>query len=322
MLIIVLYHSMIIYAGGGTWGPCTRATDAPILGYIAEWMNSFHIYAFTLISGYIFYYIKYENGGYQKYLPFLKNKALRLLVPYVFAAAVWVAPINKILLPNESIISMFVLGTAPRQLWFLLMLFWVFAIFWLISDIANRHPFLCVIIVGMLYIAGIFAPSYFCLNRGLQYIIYFYAGFFVRRYDFGNKILYKIPSIVYLGVDILLFVLSEMLINNGTVLFKLINMALGVLLHMFGAISAFVLLQRFVNRFMRDKKGIEFFSKHSMVIYLVHQQLIYFTIGWFNGIVPPVVLVLINFVFSLSVSTAFSVLMHKTKVTRFLVGSK
>ena len=91
MLIIVLYHSMIIYAGG-SWGPCTRATDAPILGYIAEWMNSFHIYAFTLISGYIFYYIKYENGGYQKYLPFLKNKALRLLVPYMFAAAVCVAP--------------------------------------------------------------------------------------------------------------------------------------------------------------------------------------------------------------------------------------
>lgn len=132
----------------------------------------------------------------------------------------------------------------------LLMLFWVFAIFWLISDIANRRPFLCVIIVGMLYIAGIFAPSYFCLNRGLQYIIYFCAGFFIRRYDFGNKILCKIPSILYLGVDILLFASSEMLISNGAVLFKLINMLLDVLRHMCGAISAFMLLQRLINRFI------------------------------------------------------------------------
>lgn len=53
MVIVVLYHSMIIYAGG-TWGSYIRATDAPILGYIAEWMNSFYIYAFTLISVYIF----------------------------------------------------------------------------------------------------------------------------------------------------------------------------------------------------------------------------------------------------------------------------
>ncbi len=33
------------------------------LMYIAKWFNTFHIYGFTLISGYIFYYIKYEGGG-------------------------------------------------------------------------------------------------------------------------------------------------------------------------------------------------------------------------------------------------------------------
>jgi len=101
-------------------------------------------------------------------------------------------------------------------------------------------------------------------------------------------------------------------------------MALGcsIFLHMVGAVRIFVLLQRFVNRFLQENKVIDFFSTHSMVIYLVHQQLIYFRIGWFNGAVPPIALVLINFLFVIVVSTLFSILMQKMKVTRFLVGSK
>ena len=43
MLTIVLYHSIVIFAG--TWGPYQVADKAPILGYMAEWMNSWHIYA-------------------------------------------------------------------------------------------------------------------------------------------------------------------------------------------------------------------------------------------------------------------------------------
>lgn len=108
--------------------------------------------------------------------------------------------------------------------------------------------------------------------------------------------------------------------NNGTMLFKLTNIVLGVSLHMFGAISAFVLLQRFVNRFIPENNVIDFFeTQHG---YLSDTPAAYLFRCWFNGIVTPVVLVIINFVFSLVVSTLLSVLMHKTKVTRFLVGNK
>ena len=92
MLMIVLYHSMVMYAGG-TWGPQARADEAPVLGHISEGFNFFLLYAFNLISGYIFYYIKYENDGYQEYLPFLAHKAKRLLVPYAFISVIWVAPV-------------------------------------------------------------------------------------------------------------------------------------------------------------------------------------------------------------------------------------
>lgn len=308
-----------LYVG---WSPYLSKQNAIFLGYIAKWFNSFHIYGFTLVSGYIFYYIKYEKGEYQQYLRFLCNKAKRLLVPYIFIAVVWVAPIHAYYYGIDELVSKYLLGTAPSQLWFLLMLFWVFAIFWLISDLVNKKPLIGGIIVCILFCFGFVTPSIYCFSRGMQFLIFFYIGFMIRKNELGNKFFYKIPSLVYLAVDIGLFVICELINCYESTVFKVLSLGGSTLLHIIGAVSAFVLLQRFVNRFMRDNKGIEFFSKHSMVIYLVHQQLIYFTIGWFNGIVPPVVLVFINFVFSLSVSTIFSVLMHKTKVTRFLVGSK
>lgn len=321
MLTIVLYHSMRIFARG-TWGPYPPVNEAPVLGYISEWFNSFHVYAFVLISGYIFYYIKYEKGGYQKYLPFLVNKAARLLVPYVFIAAVWVAPIHAYYFGTEELIEKYVLGSAPSQLWFLLMLFWVFAVFWLISNIAKKKPLLGGVIVCVMYCVGLFAPSIYCFNSGLRYLMFFGIGFLIRKCALGSRLFYKIPSLVYLVADIGLFVVCELLGSYEGIIFKAVSLGCSLLLHVVGAVSAFIFLQRVVNRFLRGNKIIDFFGKHSMVIYLVHQQLIYFSIGAFNGIVLPIVLVLINFVFALTVSAAFSVLMHKTKVTIFLVGSK
>lgn len=321
MLLIVLYHGMRIFADGG-WGPYEAVFTSPAIGIVSDWLNTFHIYAFTLISGYIFYYIKYEKGGYQSYFPFLGNKALRLLVPYVFISAVWVAPLNEWFFPEESIAKNFVLGYAPRQLWFLLMLFWVFAVFWLISDLVNRNALCGALIVCVLYGIGCFAPSIFTLNRGLQYMLYFSVGFLIRKFDLGNKVLYKIPSIAYLIVSVLLFMGLEYIEGGKGQIMKLMRMGLDAVQHVVGAVGAFVILQRFVDRFLQGNKVVDFFSQHSMTIYLVHQQLIYFSIGWFNGVVSPVVLVLINFTFSLVVSVVFSMLMSKTKVTRVLVGSK
>lgn len=120
----------------------------------------------------------------------------------------------------------------------------------------------------------------------------------------------------------LLFIVVKLVERFDGLLFTLLILGFKVILHSISAIGVFILLQRFVNRFLQNSKVINFFAKHSMVIYLVHQQLIYFSIGWFNTLVPPVVLVLINFAFAMIISTIFSVLMSMTKVTRFLVGSK
>ena len=262
------------------------------------------------------------GGGYQKYLPFLGKKAKRLLIPYAFIAIIWVIPVYIYFWGTEDVITKFVLGTSPSQLWFLLMLFWVFLLFWPISKIADEKPILGTLIVCILFCLGVVAPNYFCINSGLQYILYFYLGFLIRKYDLGNRILYKIQSIFYILLNVMLFIAVQFIKKYDSIIFSLLSLALNVFLHTISSVGIFVLLQKLVNRYLQNNKVLIFFLKHSMVIYLVHQQLIYFSIGWFNAIVPPIALVLINFAFAITISTIFSYLMSKTKVTRFLVGSK
>ena len=98
MLIVVFYHSILFWSGN--WFSAIPAQRLEILAGIASWLNSFHIYGFALVSGYLFYYLRYEKGKYGRYIPFLKQKAKRLLVPYVFAAAVWVIPISAAFFPE------------------------------------------------------------------------------------------------------------------------------------------------------------------------------------------------------------------------------
>lgn len=85
MMLIVLYHVILPWAGWG-WSGIEPAIDAPLLGHTAIWLNSFHIYAFVLISGYIYAFLKLEKGKYKEFGEFVKTKAKRLLVPYFFVS--------------------------------------------------------------------------------------------------------------------------------------------------------------------------------------------------------------------------------------------
>ncbi|MCD7847909.1 MAG: acyltransferase [Oscillospiraceae bacterium] len=324
MLCIVLYHSMALYSVGG-WSPFSPVEEAPYLGIIAEWLNSFHIYAFTLVSGYVFYYMRIEKGRYADYLPFVANKAKRLLVPYVFMCTIWVAPVYCYFYGTGGVVSKFVLGVNPGQLWYLLMLFWVFVLFWTISKFADKHPFVGTVIVCLFYFTGwlLFKveviPNLYMFKTALMYVLFFYIGFLLRKYKWDW--LYRIPSVVYLAADLALFAVNQLISDYSGLFWSAMRFGVSALLHIVGAVMAFIILQR-ISEHCGRSKVVGFFSKHSMAIYLVHQQLIYFTIGWFNGLVPPIALVAINFVLAFGVSTVFAVLMSKTKVTRFLIGSK
>lgn len=129
MILVVLYHSMAFWTGG--WFTAVLTDAEPGLTMVTRWMNTFHIYGFALVSGYLFYYLKEEKQKYAEFWPFVVNKAKRLLIPYLFVSVIWVIPVGFFFYRYDAltILKNYALAQSPSQLWFLVMLFFVFVIF-------------------------------------------------------------------------------------------------------------------------------------------------------------------------------------------------
>lgn len=130
MLFVVLCHSAAFY-GGNWFSACPTSEINTFLALLSSWLGTFHVEGFTLISGYIYYHIKYEKKGYPDFREYIRNKSNRLLIPYVSISLFWVIPIGSIFYSYSfyDVIEKYVLGESPSQLWFLLMLFNVFLIY-------------------------------------------------------------------------------------------------------------------------------------------------------------------------------------------------
>jgi hypothetical protein len=245
----------------------------------------------------------------------------------VFVATVWVAPFAVYFFKCDiyEIIKNFILGTSPNQLWFLLMLFCLFVIFYPLSGFFARKNILGAVAVLIIYGIGIigssFIPNVFQVFRACAYLPMFWMGFKIRQY--GSVFLRKIPVIVWIAVDIALFIIVQYIGDFDGALFTLLKLGFEFLLHIIGAIMSFIILQKLADRI--DWKNSLLFgrlSKNSMTVYLFHQQIIYLLIYWLNGRLNPYVHAAVNFFGALLISLLISFVLMKTKWTRMLVGEK
>ena len=93
MIIVVLYHSMLFF--GYQWfNIVTPKYDGYFLYNIANIFNSFHIQTFTMVSGYLFFYLKSEKNRYNFIKQGIMKKIKRLIVPYIFTSLFWAIPIG------------------------------------------------------------------------------------------------------------------------------------------------------------------------------------------------------------------------------------
>lgn len=297
-----------------------------VLSILAVWFNTFHIYGFTLVSGYIFQYLKYEKDKYQKFLLFIVNKAKRLLVPYAFVAIIWVIPISYALFSytSKDIIFKYLLCTGPSQLWFLWMLFDIFCFVWIISNWL-KNDFIAIFIsciawlIG--YVCGTRFPNIFCIWTAFNYLPFFILGMKLREKN--TCFLYKVPTILFVFMQLVLFVVYQITSSNSTILYRLVNLIALYSAHILGALMSFFVLRWLAEKVdWKNNKLFMMFSKYSMTIYLFHQQIIYVTIIWLNGKVNPYVHSFVNFLVALVLSSFISALLMKFKVTRILIGEK
>ena len=290
MLIVLIYHCIIFWTG--SWFVKTPTLSAEPLSWASRWMNTFHIYGFALVSGYLFYYLRIEKGKYAQFGRFVLNKAKRLLVPYAVVSAVWIVPISAFFYSYGAwdIVKNHLLGIAPGQLWFLLMLFFVFLMFYPLSHFFAKHEFagafLALAFYGVGYVGAFAFPNVLQIFRACTYMPFFLLEFKLRQH--GNRVFRKIPVFLWIIADVLLFLAVELLRRQNGRLFTLLSVGMSFLLQAVGALMAFFVLQKIANHVKwKESKAFALFSKHSMPIYLFHQQVIYFVIYWLNGLLNP-----------------------------------
>lgn len=336
MLMVILGHSTAFW--GEDWFNASEPVfRADRLGIFSNWVGSFHIYAFVLVSGYIFAF-KMCRKEYASYREFLKNKAKRLLIPYIFTAGVWVVPLSQYFYKwnMEEIIQKYVLCINPSQLWFLWMLFWVFALVWplwkWLSDSIIKGLVIALACYGVGLVGGHFTPNIYCIWTAFQYIPFFFIGIQIRIQQEKYKdtdsrhsnilLIEKIPTVLWLMLDLLIFYI-DWLARQGRILLPGATVMTGLILHIVGAVMAFVVFQKIASKVRwKDNKCFNKLARCSMPMYLFHQQIIYFVIVGLNGRVNPYINATLNFVLSIIISAFISIILLRFKYTRLLVGEK
>ncbi len=329
MMLTVLVCHCASASASSTWFAITAEHSSPVIEFLACITGRYHVNTFIFVSGYLFYYLKYELGKYSDSLKFIKKKALRLLAPYVFAC-LWVVPAYWYFYrPSLSeLIKKYLLGESPSQLWFLFTLFWIYIGFYLLSKILDRFSFFekmngKTAAAGLVFFyllsfaspvsarLGIPNPNVFQIFTAFQYSIFFFAGFIFRKLDFS--FLYKAPwlmLIVSLGVTSVYYLCGEPA-----------RPFIRLLLDIFNSVSVFVFISRYVN-----PKGKVFgiLKKYSFQIYLIHQQAIYLIVFLSDrfAAVYPVTNFVACLIGSLLISLAFSELFSKFRFTRNILGIK
>jgi len=136
MLTVVLYHSCMFFTD--EWfNAASPVYSSVCIVEFARYLNTFHVQTFTMASGFIFFCLRKEKGKYRGCVKQdMVRRAKHLLIPYLLVMLFWVIPFYAYYngFNIEQIVYKYVLGCSPSQLWFLPMLFIVFASFYFVFD--------------------------------------------------------------------------------------------------------------------------------------------------------------------------------------------
>lgn len=190
ILMVVVGHVCSMYTPTGA----VVIGVSPVITELRKFIYNVmcHMPIFCAISGAI-YCIQIEKGKYKETIPFIKNKIKRLLVPYVIFSTLFVFPtmlyISNIENPLKYYFESYVLTHDTRHLWFLLMLFQMFAVMHFTIKYMKGNETVLLFIFMFLHFFHfdfhqLFRPSY---------LIWFYLGYYIqhnkRHINHANKYL-------------------------------------------------------------------------------------------------------------------------------------
>ena len=312
LFLIVFYHCICFYLG--KWGlPCADGVSA-LWSSVAPSLVNVGLTQFVLISGFLYGYF-YRKGKYHNFLPFIKGKAMRLLVPYF----VWSLFIIYLIPGSGHGLKGMLYGIA--HLWFLLMLFEVFFVVAILNikgfiDSSSKVIDALTLVLSVLplvitkYVLDLHFPLAFELT--MKYLPVFLLGIYAAKYT----IFEKIPTSVMIGLMLLGGGILSVATRRGV--------DLNNELYTYASCCIAIPLMSFVKKNSVTIKFFSWLGDSCMGIYLLNQIVIYYLLlndsfrlfANRHEYIAPLVI----FVISFGVPLLITKVLVRFKWSRYIIG--
>ena len=219
----------------------------------------------------------------------------------------------------QEIVRKFILGYSPAQLWYLLMLFLVFAlVFPVAKKIQSLKTSQAYSLAFALYLFGM---SLYMISAPFQLPATFvHVAFFILGMVFRKNSAVVGSWFAFFVLHLILFSLCYRLASETSTAIKILRYTLTFFVNIAGTFMTVSLIQKYEDFSFFTDKLYHFFKENSFTMYILHQQIIYFVIAAFNGVFEPLLLAAINFVAAISISSIICAIFNSFKAMRFLIG--
>ena len=316
IFLVVLGHSIILYSSG--WDLYKTGQNVPFLNWLKGLVDIPQMPLFFSLSGYLF---ALTHGRKRGLVHLLKNKALRLLVPYIGIGLCFLLPI-RIAVGFPSYQGMGIGGfflkllTASDvgHLWFLPALFFAFLLSEIILTIAEKIPgigkcpalFLCVAALALHLEGYRIGFGYPPLLGAFNYLIWFSFGYFLNVHQHIVRKVYRFPGMKW----------ALLALNAGLLVYCLFADYVRVLISL--GMKALCILNAYGAMPEKSCALVEKIDRNSFGIYLLHSPLIYITFAYIPNAHPAIV-VFLNLVVFGAAAYGLTELTRKTKL-KVLIG--
>lgn len=316
IMLVMMFHSTIIYTFPQFAFHSERrltflSTDnawGMIVGVIFYALFTPMMPLFFALSGYTFVFTLRKSTNY---LILLKKKFWRLIVPLLFIGFCWMIPIKVIVGHPDFVhksfarilIGVFVTGWSSGHLWFLVVLFGMFAVFGVcyhFFGLTRRGDAAVVVMTVICYVIlhFVYMETYF-LARFYRFYLFFVLGIMIHRYqDVLKKFFANKRNIVWVVVGVV-FLAFVALSSNGNLRFNSINLLCAPF-----PLLLMYLLPRKSSAFM------VLIGDNSMRLYLLHSPMVFFSFAYWPNI-NPILMIIINFFGFGSIALVLGLLMNK-----------
>lgn len=274
---------------------------------------------FMFISGFLLAKGYFRKGKYRNRLSFVKDKAKRLLFPYLFWSLALVIFYN---VPTYEVIC------GAKHLWFLLSLFDLMVLSTiLLPAIVNSHKIIdFTIFMVVLFIPPILnkinLPYIFGLKTSIAYLPSFLLGIFIVKYLFDKRFI-QMNRLRFGLLTSIIFVCAVTAVLSRSLPYGSLYLHLP---YYFAPPILYILIIRTLHT-ISPMYIIDSIAANSLGIYILHQfvgkyTLMYYLPGYVefydhHYILAPTLL----FFFMLLTAWGASKVMHKTKFGKFILGT-